>query len=287
MMRRLIQILTILCLAAACSNKGNDPQWVDTGKAVNPNYADVFWISGVLFTEDTDSDGEPIYRIGMDERQKEVFRNSVVNLRDNIFPDSLNFFAPYYHQFTLKSVNLPEEQFDSLYNAVADEIYEAFQFYIKNLNKGRPYVLAGASEGGMLACALLKRMTDEEHANFVAAYSIGFGLSLSDMIYRFVKPAKGEFDKGVVVSYNSVQSVNDIKPFVHNRAYAVINPLTWKTDGTTGHTVYEGDSLAVRIDPRNKVLIVKGLTRRELEPSDELGLYAESLRRNVLDRVYR
>jgi len=150
----------------------------------------------------------------------------------------------------------------------------------------------------MMVRSVLKRMSDDEHTNFVAAYSIGYGVSLSDMIYRFVRPAKGATDKGVIVSFNSVQSPKGIWPFVLNNSYAVINPVTWKTDGTTGHFVYKGDSLTVRIDPRNKVLTVKGLTEHELMPfdeewvkenlhPDEIRLYAPYLRKNVLDRVYR
>jgi len=276
------------------------PEWIETGNEINENYADVFWICGTLIPSVQDADGHPVYRIGQTPEQQAIFTKTALNTRDAIFPDSLNFFSPLYHQFTLQSIELPAETFDSLYQAIADEAYAAFHYYMENLNNGRPYVLAGMSQGGMMVRGILKRMTDEEYSKMKVAYCMGFGLSGEDLTYSHIKPAEGEFDKGVTVSYNSVASHEGIWPLVLNDAQAIINPANWKTDHTPATFTAGADTVTVQIDSLYNVLMVKGLTpfdtsampinetwvKDNLHGAD-ISLYNGYLRKNVLDRVYR
>lgn len=290
----------IVLLLAGCriNEKSDTIEWVDTGREVNENYADVIWFTGTLFDDATYEAGDE-YRIRQTDKEKEIYIGPTLWARDNLFPDSLNFFAPYYHQFTFSSLTLPEECFDSLCEVVYDEAYEAFHYYMENMNNGRPYILAGMSQGGMVVNGILKRMTDEEYSKMVATYSLGYGISAEDMTCSHIRPAEGATDKGVVISVNSVKSPDGIWPLVYNNAKAVINPVSWTTDTVAATFVARGDTVTVSVDDSLNVLMVKGWTHHTpmnnmkgpwVEDNlhlEDLIMYAPLVQRNALDRVYK
>jgi len=295
--------LVFLLLATACNSQNTAvtpvvPEWIETGEPINENYADVFWLCGTLIDEAKDSLGNTEYIIRQTDEQKAVFKEVALSTRKAMLSDSLNFFAPYYHQFTMNSIGLPKKQRDSLFNIVADEVYSTFHYYMENLNEGRPYVLTGLSQGGMLVLELLKRMSDEEYSGMVAAYSFGYGISPEDLKCERIKPAQGEYDRGVTISFNSVISPDGIWPYVYNDTQAIINPVNWVTDSTPASFERRGETLTVSIDPQYKVLIVEGLSDPRRMPFDEpwvqnslhnleVSLYSAPVKRNILERVYR
>lgn len=300
-MQRIFLYAAVLLLFVSCTRRADmsfEPEWIESGIEINDNYADVFWFCGTLVNEAKDSLGNSEYRIRQTEDQKNIFKDVALRTRESLFLDSLNFFSPYYHQFTMESLSLPKERFESLCKDIADEAYNTFHYYMENLNNGRPYVLAGLSQGGMLVLEVLKRMTDAEYANMVAAYSLGYGISSEDLKNKHIIPAKGKFDKGVTISFNSVVSTEGIWSFVQNNTEAIINPVNWTTDCTPATFIRRTDTLTVHIDSLYKVLIVEGLSDSRRMPMDEpwvqdnlhfleASIYAPLIQRNILDRVYR
>ena len=285
-------IFAVILLLTGCAKK-NATEWVETGREVNENYADVIWFTGTLF--DNEADGE--YRIRQTDEERKVYAGPTLWARDNLFPDSLNFFAPYYHQFTFSSLELCDEKFDSLCEEIYDEAYASFHYYMENMNNGRPFVLAGMSQGAMVVGGILKRMSDEEYSQMVAAYMLGFGLSAEDLTCEHIKPATGALDKGVTISFNSVVSEQGIWPLVYNNSRAVINPVTWTTDTMPATFVASGDTVSVRIDDELHVLMVEGWTHHtpmNMKGSwvddnlhlEDLIMYTPLVQRNTLDRVY-
>jgi len=286
-------LLTATIFLYGCKTQ-SPTDWVDTGREINENYADVIWFTGTLF--DSETDGE--YRIRQTDEEKKVYLGPTLWARDNLFADSLNFFAPYYHQFTFSSLELPKESFDSLCEVIYDEAYASFHYYMENMNNGRPYVLAGMSQGAMVVDGILKRMTDDEYQKMVAAYMLGYGLSTEDLTCSHIKPATGALDKGVTISFNSVTSEKGIWPLVYNNSQAVINPVSWSTDTLPAVMFASGDTVTVKIDDDLKVLIVKGWTHHDTVDMkgswvndnlhlEDLIMYAPLVKRNVLDRIYR
>jgi hypothetical protein len=66
----------------------------------------------------------------------------------------------------------------------------------------------------------------------VAAYLIGYSVTKEDFRqYPWMKPATGESDTGVIISYNSQAPWAKGSPVILPGAFC-INPLNWKTDGT-------------------------------------------------------
>lgn len=276
--------------------------WVNNLNEINPDFADVVWFTGTMFQEEKDENGKDLHHIFLTDAQKAHYAEITLMTKEMMYHDSLNFFAPFYHQFTLDLIDCPAEYMDSIYNVVADEAYAKFHYYMENMNNGRPYILAGMSQGGMMVRGVLKRMTDEEYSKMKAAYSLGFGLSEEDLQCKHIVPAEGQYDKGVTVSFNSVADVDGIWPLVRNNAVTCMNPVNWKTDSTPAEFEFNGMKLTAHIDPAYNLIFVDnfdfskypsvpGFDKYDWFKTNlhifDIPLYAPFLRQNTLDRAYR
>jgi len=254
-----------------------------------------------MFVEQQDENGNQLHRILLTDEQKEKLCRMGVATSKLLFPDSLNFFSPCLHQFTLDLIDEPKDIRDPMFEAVGYEAYEFFHYYMENMNNGRPYILAGMSQGGMMVRSILKLMTDEEFAGMKAAYCLGFGLSPEDLEYKHIVPATGEYDLGVTISYNSVADEAGIWELVRNNAVACINPANWQTDSTAASFEYNGMHITTHIDPAYNIIFVdgydfstvgavEGFDRYSWWPTNlhiaDLPMYAPFVRRNALDRAY-
>jgi hypothetical protein len=155
-----------------------------------------------------------------------------------------NIYAPYYRQadasYTLTLPTLAERE-QVIAGAPTVDATAAFDYYIKHFNHGRPFILAGHSQGSNV---LLNVLADYMKANpgvydrMVAAYVVGY--SVTDAYLRnnpHLKFATGPDDTGVIISYNTQSSSVDkgANPVVLDGALA-INPITWTRAETTALT---------------------------------------------------
>jgi len=296
MFRRLVfnrLAFAIIILAGLSSCKpgewdGSDA-WYESTKELNADFPDVFYLVSTNILHEEGS----LRAINTPE-EKAVLAREMAHMEKKVFKDSLNFFAPYYHQYTMDAMLASHEHFDSLVTAITDEVYAAFHHYMKHSNGGRPVILAGFSQGALLAKELLKRMTPREYDRVVASYILGWGLSEKDLENRHIHPATGAYDTGVCISFNTVSSPTSIWPAVMNDAATSINPVNWVTDSTPAAFEYKGQDLSVSLDTDNMCLTVSGFEEPQLAftpvwPSGclhfyEIQFYNSYLNRNALDR---
>ncbi len=120
-----------------------------------------------------------------------------------------------------------------------DDIKAALDFYFENYNAGRPFIIAGHSQGSsMVKYVLTHYFTEhpEYYERMVTACVIGFSVTQEDLdTYPHLKFATVETDTGVIVSWNTERPKN-VEENTHNvvvlpRAIS-INPLNWKLDET-------------------------------------------------------
>ena len=86
--------------------------------------------------------------------------------------DGNNFYAPFYRHITLDSwATLNEDTINRRYRDVAFvDVLNAFDYYLTHYNNGRPFILAGFSQGGKSVVELLKTLSEETRTRLVAAY---------------------------------------------------------------------------------------------------------------------
>lgn len=196
-MKHRLLIALLAAFTAACtpqSEWSDKTNWYESTKGINDGYPDVFYLVSTNILKEEGS----LTALNTPE-EKSILAKEMKHVEIRVFGDSLNFFAPYYHQHTLEAMSLGKRQFGSLAVTIVDEVYAAFKYYLRHLNGGRPVVLAGFSQGAMLAKELLKRMTPEEYNSIAAAYILGWGLSEEDVQHPQVRPAERADDAGVCI----------------------------------------------------------------------------------------
>ncbi len=272
--------------------------WYQGDTVVEEGLVDVFYVLSTNFIDSYDADSTELFRIPLTKEEKTKMDREF-SYAQFLFGDSMNFFAPYYHQFTIDATDLPEAEFESVRAAVAEEVCEAFDYYMSHFNQGRRFILAGFSQGACLTVDILKHLSEETYQRLVAVYALGCQLREEDLRCPYVKPATGPDGQGEIISFNSVMDVRAYWPFRPEGSVACINPLNWRTDAVPAQLTYHGDTASVEVEPTHKVLLVKGLSEEKYQypmfgkwtqPGSlhhwDLLFYRDAIRQNAMRRAY-
>ncbi len=170
----------------------------------------------------------------MDIASEELRHKADVQIRINsgVFTDVANLYAPYYRQASIEVVWLDEAESRLLLEEGFEDVVRAFEYYMAHLNQGRPFILAGFSQGSMALLNLMEQKFDNPQwqKQFVAAYLIGYSVTEEDLQkYPWLQMAQGETDTGVIISYNT-QLPGYGYSYVLKEGSRGINPVNWKTD---------------------------------------------------------
>ncbi len=221
---------------------------------------------------------------------------------DYLLSGNLNYYSPYYRQCTLQTFGADSLVAERLPLALWD-VGRAFNYYTQHLNKDRPFVLVGYSQGAMAVLQLLQEMDNATYDRMIAAYAIGVNIpqQLLDACNRIV-PASGADDIGVTICYNSVRDPSCAIQLLGDDNAVAINPVNWLTDATPAmlvtvpspriaETEQRADTLTVSLEPVTHLLLVKGFTGTDyILPligkdgnyhSREIWLYRKQLRENI------
>ncbi|MBQ6113936.1 MAG: amidohydrolase family protein [Synergistaceae bacterium] len=164
-------------------------------------------------------------------------------LHASAYEESTNVFLPYYRQTSLRYAGEVWKKTGDIADALLGKPYEditaALDYYFENYNGGRPFILAGHSQGSAIAKIVLERYFKEHpeyYKRMVAAYLIGYAVTKDYLEANpHLKFATGESDTGVIVSWNTEGKKNveaNVKTAVLFPNAISINPLNWKLDDT-------------------------------------------------------
>ena len=153
----------------------------------------------------------------------------VIPNQASVFNNCCKVYAPRYRQATLYSF-LDYEGVDP--NKAIDFAYSdvraAFHFFLENYNHGRPFIIAGHSQGSKHVDTLLKDVINGTPLmdRMVAAYPIGYPLDGSNGIPVCATPDQ----LGCQVTWNSVGP--GIYKFRNTHQDICVNPLNWRNDNS-------------------------------------------------------
>lgn len=173
---------------------------------------------------------DPILRAGA---------RNIFGRQASVFEESTNVFAPFYRQSNL-AVLIGKDDVEFMefqYQEQRTDVYAALDYYFEHLNAGRPFILAGHSQGSMMLKIALREYF-RAHADLldrmVAAYVIGFSITQEDLDANpALKFAEGPDDTGVIVSWNTEGPENrDADSAVVTPGAMAINPISWTRDDT-------------------------------------------------------
>ena len=224
---------------------------------------------------------------------------------DTLISGKLNYYSPYYRQCSLQSFT--DQNLAKARMAVPlEDVRKAFDYYLKNLNHGRPFILAGFSQGAKIMLELMKEMDENTYQRMIAAYALGVTIS-QEMLdaNKHIVAARSADDTGVTICYNSVKDANSAMNGWEKSAIA-INPVNWRTDGQAATLITEPsplvpidkqkkDTLTIHIDKATNLLFVQGFTATDYVlpligkqgnyHSREIWLYRHQLCENIALRA--
>lgn len=240
-----------------------------------------------------------------------------ISTQASVFKESCNIFAPYYRQISADyALTLTSDETNELlsYSAAQDPA-TALDYYFEHYNNGRPFILAGHSQGANILVMLLEKYFKEhpEHySKMIVAYVIGYSVTKEYLQKNsHLHFAQCADDIGVIVSYNTEGPKNKGQ---HNAVVAPgaisINPINWKLDETPANISENLGSLNhdgilvegfadAQVDLARGVVVCSSVDPKlyaipapanvlfgpECYHAYDYGFYYMNLRQNVTDRI--
>lgn len=190
---------------------------------------DVFYVYPTVLFNDTDWIMDTT-----NTDMRSAARGQVIT-QASVFAGQANIYAPMYRQMNLAGLGLNETDGAPLQQIVHDDIWRAFTHYLKYENNGRPFFLAGHSQGSMIITDLMLEHwgTTGAEKQLVAALLLGWSLTAEDLdAHQSIQLCKSSDQTGCIISYNTMAAGRQlVAPTLKSGALAV-NPLSWTTDGT-------------------------------------------------------
>jgi len=237
----------------------------------------------------------------------------VRQIQTAVFDESCNVFMPYYRQISMPKLGM---NYPAIIGFISQfDITDALDYFFTNLNQGRPFIIAGHSQGAATVIALLENyMTKHPEllSRMVAAYPIGFAVTKDWLAKTGLKFAEGATDTGVVISWNTEGIGNkEAKNMTLASGGLSINPINWKRDDTYADVKENIGSLNVegklvtpgiadaRIDTvRGSVVVTTADPKLYAIPAEgsemfgpecyhlhDYGFFFNNIKQNVADRI--
>ncbi|RJP67055.1 MAG: DUF3089 domain-containing protein [Ignavibacteriales bacterium] len=244
----LIFLLTVIFIS--CTKDSVSPEDITEQKATDYSIAghwlnipastdknvDVFYLYPTAWAR---TDTSKPYICEVDNPMMLKYSNLAFARQATAFETIGNVYAPYFRQVDAAycfSLSVAEQE--KLVAGIPTlDATAAFDYYIKNYNNGRPFILAGHSQGSNVLLYLLSGYMKEHpdvYSRMIAAYVIGYSVTQKFLANNtHLKFAEGADDTGVIISFNTqspdVQAGANV--LVLDGAL-VINPITWTRDET-------------------------------------------------------
>jgi len=127
------------------------------------------------------------------------------------FNQTCTVYAPLYRQVTIATLGSP--QADKYKEIAYEDVREAFQYFLKHHNAGRPFILMGHSQGSMMLRMLIQREIENNKAllsKMVVALLIGGDVIVpeGDVVgetFKAIPLCTSEEETGCVIAYRSYE----------------------------------------------------------------------------------
>ena len=203
----------------------------------------------------------------------------VRQVQTSVFEESCNIFMPFYRQISMPK---PGTDYRFVTNYLSGfDATDALDYFLTHLNQGRPFILAGHSQGSSTLLNLLENyMTKHPEAlsRMIAAYPIGFA-------------------KNATLAPNGL-SINPIN-WKRDDTYAPAKDNLGSLDEMTGRVIVPG-IVDARVDTiRGSVVVTTAaakpfaISEKEAVPlfgpecyhRNDYGFFFNNLKQNIADRI--
>ncbi len=201
--------------------------------------ADVFYIYPTLFSDKNIKDWNS--NIWSSSIRQDVF-DSAVKYQASAWLNAGDLYVPFYRQAHYR---IFIEQYSEIgrpaWQIAYDDIKNAFHYYLKHYNEGKPIIIASHSQGSMHAKRLIKEFFDKKslRSQLVAAYLIGTRVLPNE--FETIHPLQDPKATGGFVSWNAYKMDKFPKNYIQWFLGGVTsNPITWDTQKTSEKNNHKG-----------------------------------------------
>ena len=232
---------------------------------------------------------------------------STILYQASVFNAQCRVFAPRYRQAHLSAFFIKDKEKSGQAIGLAySDVKTAFEYYLKNWNHGRPIIIAGHSQGSLLAERILKKYFENKtlQNQLVVAYIPGWPVPKE--YFSSLKMCSYSLQTGCICSWRTLEK-NYIPPYLKNEGgdSYVTNPLNWRTDSAYAPRSMNPGSILFKFNKLVKhttdaqININKGVLwvrhpkfpwsflyfTKNYHPGD-INLFYMSIRENILQRIF-
>jgi pimeloyl-ACP methyl ester carboxylesterase len=259
-MHRLSTVLLLLLLG--CSNKYHAyvPQYQFANKSMAPNYANLDYWAAHPWKKDPSDSLPNILRFEKQDSLVDVFfvhpttytgekdlwyadiNDPLLNAKTDyssilyqgsIFNQHCRVFAPRYRQAHFSSFFTNDTDGLAAFDTAYADVARSFEVFIENVNHGHPIIIAGHSQGALMAERLLKEYFDGKplQQQLVAAYIVGWPIPQNS--FQEIPVCADSLQTGCFCGWRTLR-VGYVPKYIQKEAVPsyVTNPLSWDTTST-------------------------------------------------------
>lgn len=168
--------------------------------------------------------------------------NLPIRYQASVFNGSCKVYAPRYRQASLVTYLEKKGNAPKVFAFAYQDIKQAFIYYIKNYNNGRPFIIASHSQGTDHAVRLINEFIKKDsvlYKQFITAYLMGRPVSKESI--TVIPQCNTAEDCGCFNTWNAVPWGDQLLFRQDAGVLVCTNPLTWKTDTVYApHTLNKG-----------------------------------------------
>lgn len=169
-----------------------------------------------------------------DEKTNNKTDKGTIQYQASIFNGAGRVFAPRYRQahlhvfYTKKDTLAAKEALEVAYQ----DTKAAFEYYLKHWNNGRPFILAGHSQGALHTMNLIREMVEGTplESQLVAAYIVGW--PVREDFYKKFKPCQTAEQTDCYCTWRTWERHFGLRLKADQKTVCT-NPLTWATTTNT------------------------------------------------------
>ncbi|MFT3846125.1 MAG: DUF3089 domain-containing protein [Lacibacter sp.] len=198
---------------------------------IRDSIADVFFVHPTTLTSDKTK--SIIWNASLTDAELNLKTDySSILYQASVFNKNCRVFAPRYRQAHLYSFFTEDTvQAKRALDFAYEDIKNAFEYYLKYYNKGRPIIIASHSQGTFHCIRLLKEFFENTplQKQLIGAYLTGF--SVPKTYYTTIEPCKTDTATSCFVTWRTYKNgFVDYYIKKENGSSWVVNPLSWTLD---------------------------------------------------------
>lgn len=191
--------------------------------------ADVFFLHPTMYTDKMPA-GKMNADIDDDYLNAKTDYSTIL-YQASAFNQHARVFAPRYREAHIDAYKFKDSVASmKAFNLAYEDVKTAFEYYLKNFNKGQPIIIASHSQGSTHALRLLKEYFENKplQKQMVAAYLVG--MTLPKEYFSTLKICEDSLQTGCFCGWRTLKK-GYLPPYIKNEKVNsyIINPLTWKT----------------------------------------------------------